>query len=178
VTVSSQQFPFLPRDPALGPASLAPLLQLQLRTSSRNTSVLGLLDTGAAVNVLPYAVGEQLGFDWDRQATPVQLSGNLASVEARVVASSAVVGSFAPVLLAFAWAKTDSVPVILGQVNFFLEFDVCFFRSRGVYEVRVRQGPEEKQKETARDTGPVPTGQVQEPPKKPRRRGNNQKKST
>jgi len=40
------------------------------------------------------------------------------------------------VRLAFAWAKTDTVPLILGQVNFFLEFDVCLFRSRAVFEVR------------------------------------------
>jgi hypothetical protein len=52
------------------------------------------------------------------------------------VVLSAVVGSFPPVRLAFAWAQTDAVLVILGQVNFFLEFDVCFFRSQGVFEVR------------------------------------------
>jgi hypothetical protein len=96
----------------------------------------GLVDSGAAVNVLPYALGVQLGFDWSQQTRSVQLSGNLASVEARVVVLSATVGSFPPVRLAFAWAQTDAVSVILGQVNFFLEFDVCFFRSRGFFEVR------------------------------------------
>jgi hypothetical protein len=88
----------------------------------------GLVDSGAASNVLPYALGVQLGFDWDRQTRSVELSGNLASVEARVVVLSAVVGGFPPVRLAFAWARTDAVSVILGQVNFFLEFDVCFYR--------------------------------------------------
>jgi hypothetical protein len=78
----------------------------------------------------------QLGFDWDQQTRSVELSGNLAAVEARVVVLSAVVGSFPPVRLAFAWAQTDAVSVILGQVNFFLEFDVCFFRSRRLFEVR------------------------------------------
>lgn len=47
-----------------------------------------------------------------------------------------MVGRFAPVRLAFAWADVDTVPVILGQINFFLSFDVCFFRSRGVFEIR------------------------------------------
>jgi hypothetical protein len=83
--------------------------------------------------VLPYTLGVQLGFDWDQQTRSVQLSGNLASVDARVIVLSAVVGSFAPVRLAFAWARTDKVSVILGQVNFFMEFDVCFFRSRGLF---------------------------------------------
>jgi hypothetical protein len=44
--------------------------------------------------------------------------------------------SLPPVRLAFAWAHTDAVSVILGQVNCFLEFDVCFFRFRGFFEVR------------------------------------------
>jgi hypothetical protein len=55
------------------------------------------------------------------------LSGNLAAVQARVVVVSATVASFPPVRLAFGWANPDSVSVILGQVNFFMEFDVCFF---------------------------------------------------
>ena len=96
----------------------------------------GLVDSGAAVNVLPHTLGVQLGLDWSRQTRSVELSGNLASVEARIVVLSAVVASFSPVHLAFAWAQTDDISVILGQVNFFLEFDVCFFRSRGVFEVR------------------------------------------
>jgi hypothetical protein len=134
---STQQFPYAPRDPSLGNASLAPMLPLTLIGSS-SVTISGLVDSGAAVNVLPYALGVQLGFDWDQQTGSVELSGNLAAVEARVVVLAAVVGSFSPVRLAFAWAQTDSVSVILGQVNFFMEFDVCFFRSRGVFEVRPR----------------------------------------
>ena len=130
-----QQFPYVPRDPSLGQASLAPMLPLTL-IGRQSVTTSGLVDSGAAVNVMPYALGVQLGFDWDRQTQSVELSGNLASVEARVVVLSAVVGSFPQVRLAFAWAWTDTVSVILGQVNFFLEFDVCFFRSRGFFEVR------------------------------------------
>lgn len=104
--------------------------------ATRTAAVSALLDTGAAVNVLPYGIGAQLGFIWDQQNTSVQLSGNLASVEARVVMVAATVAQFPPVRLAFAWAKDDSMPVILGQVNFFMEFDVCFFRSRSLFEVR------------------------------------------
>ena len=107
----------------------------------QEVATIGLLDTGAAINVLPYSIGLQLGFDWDQQTKSVELSGNLASVEARVVVATAVVGRFAPVRLAFAWAKTDAMSVILGQVNFFLEFDACFFRSRAVFEIRPKSGP-------------------------------------
>jgi hypothetical protein len=139
MTVAAQQFPYLSRDPALGNASLAPMLPLTL-SGRQSVATSGLVDSGAAVNVLPYALGVQLGFDWEQQTRVVELSGNLAAVEGRVVVVSATVGAFAPVRLAFAWARTDAVSVMLGQVNFFLEFDVCFFRSRAVFEVRPKQG--------------------------------------
>jgi hypothetical protein len=138
MSASAQQFPYVPRDPSLGNASLAPMLPLTL-LGRESVATSGLLDSGAAVNVLPNSLGVQLGFDWDLQTRAVELSGNLASVEARVVVVSEAVEGFPPVRLAFAWAKTDSVSVILGQINFFLEFDICFFRARAVFEVRPKQ---------------------------------------
>jgi hypothetical protein len=134
MTAFAQQFPYVARDPSLGNASLAPMLPLTLN-GGQSLATTGLVDSGAAINVLPKALGLQLGFDWSNETRTVELSGNLAAVEARVVLS-AVVGGFPPLRLAFAWAKTDAVSVILGQVNFFLEFDDCFFRARGVFEVR------------------------------------------
>ncbi len=134
---AAQQFPYLARDAILGPASLAPMLSLELTATSR-LKTFGLLDTGTTVNVLPRRVGEQLGLDWDQQQTVVQLSGNRAAIIAKVVVVTATIASFPTVRLAFAWADTDAVPIILGQVNFFLEFDVCFFRSRESFEVRPR----------------------------------------
>jgi len=131
----AQQFPYVTRDPALGNASLAPMMPLTL-IGTQQALALGLLDSGATINVLPYSIGVQLGFQWDQQTQIVQLSGNLAAVEARVVVLSALIGAFPHVRLAFAWTQLDSVPVILGQINFFQEFDVCFFRSRAVFDVR------------------------------------------
>ncbi len=60
-----QQFPFVERAAEFGAASLAPMLPLTL-VATRNVAVPGLLDTGASVNVLPYAIGVELGFDWDQ----------------------------------------------------------------------------------------------------------------
>jgi hypothetical protein len=101
----------------------------------------GLLDTGAAVNVLPYSLGLQLGAVWEQQTTPVRLRGNLANYEARGVVLLGPVGQFAPVRLVFAWTATDDVPVILGMMNFFLEYDVCFYRSRLYFELRPASKP-------------------------------------
>lgn len=46
---------------------------------------------------------------------------------------------FAPVNLAFAWVQSDKVPLILGQTNFFMKFDVCFYRSLLEFEIRPNQ---------------------------------------
>jgi hypothetical protein len=80
--------------------------------------------------VLPYSIGIELGYNWERQTTSLSLTGNLAQYEARVVLTQAVIGQFEPVQLVFAWTKASNVPLILGQVNFFMEFDVCFYRSQ------------------------------------------------
>jgi hypothetical protein len=139
MTAPAAQFPYVSRDASLASASLAPMLPLTLIGSQSETTS-GLVDSGAAINVLPFRLGSQLGLDWHGQTKAVELSGNLATVEARVVVVSAVVGKFAPVRLAFGWAKTDSISMILGQVNFFLEFGVCFFRSREWFEIRPKHG--------------------------------------
>lgn len=115
---------------------------LPLTLCGRQTlAAAGLVDSGATINVLPFGLGEQLGFDWDNENRSVNLSGSLSAVEARVVVLPAIIGKFPPVRLAFAWAKSDAVPLLFGQVNFFLEFDVCFFRTRALFEVRPKAGP-------------------------------------
>jgi hypothetical protein len=111
-----------------------------LQFQRRSTPASGLLDTGATVNVLPYPLGAELGADWEEQTIAVQLTGNLAQYEARAVLLSAEVGRFPPVPLVFAWTRAEAIPLILGQVNFFMEFDVCFYRSQRAFEVRPKAG--------------------------------------
>jgi len=45
---------------------------------------------------------------------------------------------FPPVLMLFAWAASDDVPTLFGYANFFLEFNVCFFATRGEFTVAPR----------------------------------------
>ena len=89
---------------------------------------MALLDTGASVNVLPYEIGLQLGAVWEEQTVPIALSGNLGDSEARGVVLSGEIANFTPILLAFAWTQSNDAPVILGHLNFFAEFNVCFYR--------------------------------------------------
>jgi len=132
----AEQYPFVAMDPTLGTASLLPYLPVTLGFRQRTVPAMGLLDTAATVNVLPYDFGQHLGGVWEEQTTSVQLTGNLAQQEARVLIVTATVGKFPPVRLAFAWTKNNAIPVLLGQVNFFMEFDVCLFRARSSFEVK------------------------------------------
>jgi len=135
----SERYPFIPADSAHGEASLQPYFPLTLTYQGGSVSTLGLLDTGSMVNVLPYQVGIDLGAVWEQQMTPLQLTGNLARYEARALVISTTVGSFEPAQLVFAWTQATNVPLLLGQVNFFMEFDVCFYRSQLLFEVRPKQ---------------------------------------
>ena len=127
---NAERYPFLSSDPALGEASFRPYLSFTLFYQESSVTTSALLDTGASVNVLPYSTGIELGYEWEQQTTALSLTGNLAQYEARVVLAQAVVGQFEPIQLVFAWTQSTNVPLILGQVNFFMEFDVCFYRSQ------------------------------------------------
>jgi hypothetical protein len=120
----------------LGESLILPYVPLILTVGDRAIEVMALLDTGASVNVLPYEVGLQLGATWENQTVVIPLSGNLAQSEARGLVLSGLIGQFSPVLLAFAWTERPNTPVILGHMNFFAEFNVCFYRHEMAFEIR------------------------------------------
>jgi hypothetical protein len=136
--LDAQRFPFTERLDEFGTPDAVPSLPLTLSYRDNAIEVSGLLDTGASVNVLPYDVGVRLGAVWEEQTTTVLLAGNLAPVEARGLVVSAEIRPFVPRRLVFAWSQTNDVPLLLGRMNFFLEFDVCFYRSQLAFEVRPR----------------------------------------
>lgn len=119
------------------PGSLMPRLSLHAFSEDHAVQLSGIVDSGPATNLLPYAVGPSLGFDWNRQGRLGRLAGGLSNVESRGIS---VLGSFPEIvganeiLLMFAWANSNEVPVLLGQINFFMEFNVCFFRSQNYFE--------------------------------------------
>lgn len=136
MTATRIRFPF--RTPVGGTSTAMPIVAARL-TLHQSVVVDCLVDSGATINVLPYSVGIQLGAAWNQQTVRVPLGGILAGREARAILADIQIGSLNPVRLAFAWVDTDDVPVLLGQTNFFQQFDVCLFRSRGCFEVGLKQ---------------------------------------
>jgi hypothetical protein len=134
--LNAQRFDFTEGFDTFGVPDALPQLPLLLTYRGSSIEISALLDTGASVNVLPYSVGVQLGAIWEEQTTSVILAGNLAPVEARGLLVFAQICDFDPVRLVFAWSLSDDAPLLLGRMNFFLEFDVCFYRSQLVFEVR------------------------------------------
>ena len=112
--LNADRYPFIASDPTLGEASFRPYLPLTLFHQQISVTASGLLDTGASINVMPYSIGIELGYEWERQTTALSLTGNLAQYEARVVLTQVVVGQFEPRQLVFAWTQATNVPLILG----------------------------------------------------------------
>jgi hypothetical protein len=71
------RFPYSTTDPSQDAFDSLPRLPLRLRADSRALDVMGLVDSGATVNVLPYDVGLQLGLLWDDRRANIWLAGTL-----------------------------------------------------------------------------------------------------
>ncbi len=132
----SHKFSFLAAAGSKHPTHLMPYLPLTLMRGGKSTDVWGLVDSGASINVLPYRIGLELGAVWEERITFFGLTGNLANYEAKGLLVTAKVADFPAVNLAFGWTKADDVPLILGQTNFFSEFDICFYRSQNEFEIK------------------------------------------
>ena len=138
--LDTQRYSFTERIDSLGRSVTMPYLPVTLSLGDRSLEVTALLDTGASVNVLPYEIGLQLGAIWENQTVSIPLSGNLGRSDSRGLVVSGVIAQFPPVLLGFAWTESRDVPVILGHMNFFEEFNVCFYRHELAFEVCPKDG--------------------------------------
>ncbi len=137
--INSEQFAYSQVSDSFGGINFFPYLPLTLSYGNNSIETSGLLDTGASVNVMPYQIGLELGAKWEQQKTSVQLAGNLANLPAYGLLVTATVAQLPPIRLAFAWTRAENVPLILGQINFFLEFDVCFSRSQKTFEIHPKK---------------------------------------
>src|SRR5262249_50837759 len=121
---------------AQGMSFSRPILPVVLSLGRQTISTDALLDTGADINILPFHFGLELGAEWDKQRPLTTVSGNLGSYETHGLMLDVVVRPYKSVRLAFAWVRSDSSPIILGQVNFFQQFNVCFYASADFFQIQ------------------------------------------
>lgn len=114
-----------------------PIITIDLSRSGQVISIPALVDSGAAVNILPYDYGVQLGFIWKEQRLPLPVGGMMKGSEAYAVSALTTIDPFPPVDLAFAWINKSSheVRTLLGQVNFFQYFRVIFEGYKKSFEI-------------------------------------------
>lgn len=118
-----------------------PLIDIQLSNSSQSIIVSALVDSGAALNILPFDIGSELGLVWEKQTFPINLGGVLQGSQAYAVLLEAKIAELQPTQLAFAWVDkaTADLRLLLGQVNFFQEFNVHFYGNQQFFEVEAKR---------------------------------------
>lgn len=117
-----------------------PLMDIQLSSGSKEVIVSALVDSGASLNILPFDVGIELGLIWEQQTFPIDLGGVLQDSQAYGVLLKAQIADLEPTQLAFAWVNKSSseVRALLGQVNFFQEYDVHFYGNQQFFEINFK----------------------------------------
>jgi hypothetical protein len=131
------RFPYTVTAPTQNEFDSLPRLPLTLQLDQHQVEAVGLVDSGATVNVLPYDIGLELGGLWEDRKATIKLAGNLGGITAQPIFVMATIGDLSPIRLVFAWSRSNNVSLILGQMNFFMEFEVCFFRKQREFEIKV-----------------------------------------
>jgi hypothetical protein len=126
--------------PGMLPFVSATLLRINTAQSITHRRTLPVLvDSGSTVNVLPFDIGESLGFHWENcPETP--FIGRVRGVPALGVDLFVKVAGFPPKRFAFGWSAKPStdMPCIFGQTNFFDEFYVDFRKPLGYFEIALK----------------------------------------
>jgi hypothetical protein len=131
----SLAFPYLSAPLSRSPR---PWLPVRLLGDPKAFDEFGLVDSAADVSILPFALGHRLGLKWSSAIPVPSIGGALQSTPAREASLDAIIANWPPIRLIFAPLQRDAVPLILGQTNFFQEFDVCFFGSKQEFQVQPR----------------------------------------
>jgi hypothetical protein len=123
--MSLQRFPYTPIPPFSGGM---PVLDVRFTHAACSLVTPALVDSGAAMNLLPFECGEQLGFVWSEQRLALPMGGLLPDAKAFAVPVTLHLNPFPPIDLAFAWTNVshERLRVLLGQINFFQHFQVTF----------------------------------------------------
>ncbi len=104
--------------------SVFPMLPLQLQAKNKTVNEIALLDSGAAMSVMPFELGVRLGLDWDTSLKGSGLGNLVKPEDSRLVFLDVLIDPFKPFKNVFVWINTDDVRFVVGQANFLAHFDV------------------------------------------------------
>jgi hypothetical protein len=76
------RFKYSTTDPSQNEFDSLPRLPLVLQLGSQSVEVVGLVDSGSTVNVLPCEVGLRLGASWDDHKATIRRAGTTGNLNA------------------------------------------------------------------------------------------------
>lgn len=114
-----------------------PFVDLTLTYGGQSIVKPALVDSGSTINVLPYEDGLDLGLSWEAQRFLLKNEGFLKGTPTYAVLLTAQIATFSPTQLAFAWTRKsrDEIRLILGQTNFFQQFEITFRGREGIFTI-------------------------------------------
>ncbi len=135
--MNMQHFSYTPMPPFSGGM---PVVNVDLAHEEFSLTTSALVDSGAAMNLLPFECGEQLGFVWEEQRLSLPMGGLLPDANAFAVPVTLTLEPFPPLELAFAWTDVSqaNIRVLLGQINFFQYFKITFTAYEQHFEISSR----------------------------------------
>lgn len=133
-------YPYVVRTEYIPDFVARPFLPVTIRYGQAEIQTMALLDSGADINVMPYQLGLELGADWDAPSVIEDLQGLGGGVQAKRIVADLHVESWPSIGQIFAWARDDEIPVILGQIDFFQNVNVCFHRYQYTFEIEMSPG--------------------------------------
>lgn len=116
-----------------------PRVPLSLEANGYHIETNALVDSGAMISVMPLDMGKELGMIWNEREATVSLGGITRGSDAMAILVSVQIGTYKPVELIFAWSKRNDIPLILGQVDFFRFFKVCFEGYNLEFEIKPKR---------------------------------------
>lgn len=102
--MSAQRFSYTPIPPFSGGM---PVLNVRLTHDASSVITPALVDSGAAMNLLPFEYGEELGCIWNEQHLALPMGGLLPEAKAFAVPVTLILDPFPPIELAFAWTDVS-----------------------------------------------------------------------
>ena len=135
--MSTQRFSYTPMPPFSGGM---PVVNIHLTHEEYAITTPALVDSGAAMNLLPFEYGEQLGFAWAEQRLFLPMGGLLPDAKAFAIPVTVTLEPFPPIELALAWTDVPQTKlrILLGQINFFQHFKIIFMAYKQRFEILPR----------------------------------------
>jgi len=119
------EFPFLKRRSEKFGHVLKPIIPVRITGPTRGVKVFMLLDSGADISMIPYAVGESIGLELD-MSTRGEIQGVGEGSVPYVLGQVGVQIGDSEIPVRIGWALIEEIPFILGRLDVFQTLAIEF----------------------------------------------------